>query len=99
MTARTRIALLAVIGSIGLVSLAYGAGGMVGGGSPDASGGPSDGAGAAGPMPAIPQVDQGTKPRHRGPCHRGQGRYGSHGSHGAGPSTDGTTAPPPADSY
>ena len=91
MAARMRIALLAVIGSMGLVSLAYGAGGMVGGDSSTAGGSPN---GAdAGPLPAVPLVDAGARP-HRGPCRHG---YGSHGSHA--PGSDSSTAAPSADSY
>ena len=98
MAARMRIALLAVIGSMALVSLAYGAGGVVSGGS-DSSGGSPEGTGA-GPLPAVPLVDAGGQARH-GPCrhsHGGGGSQGSHGSHGAGPS-NGSTAAPPANSY
>ena len=94
MTARMRTALLAVVASLGLVSLAYGMGGMVGGGSSPASGGPSGGAGPAHPEFRLVDAQSGQSIPHKRPC-----RHRHDGGDSAGPSDDGTTAAPPADSY
>jgi hypothetical protein len=49
MTARTRTAALAAVGALGLVSLAYGIGGAVGGGSASAVGSSSSGSSSTAP--------------------------------------------------
>ena len=94
MTARMRTALLAVVASLGLVSLAYGMGGMVGGGSSPAAGGSPGGAGAGPSHFRLVDAENGQRTPHKWPC-----RHRHDGGESAGPSDDGTTAAPTADSY
>ena len=95
MTARTRTALLAVLASLGLVAVAYGAGSMVGGGSTAASGGTSNG-GAAQSRPArmfdaADQQQPAQRPRHPCPHHQDGGAGGT--------SNGDTSAPTDATAY
>jgi hypothetical protein len=70
MTARVRTALLAVFASVGLVSVAWGAGGAVGGGaSSNDSAAPAKSAAPASTW--YVQDEQGQRPRHK--CHRHDG--------------------------
>ena len=92
MTARTRIALLAVLASLGLVAVAYGAGTMVGGGSSAAAPGAQGSQQSSPPAAMFDTANQpGTRP-HRHPCPHDRGNGGSSsGSSDNGTGTD--TAP------
>ena len=93
MTARMRTALLAVVASLGLVSLAYGMGGVVGGGSSSAAGGSPSGAGAGPSHFRLVDATDGQSTPHKRPCrHR-------HDGGGGGSSDDSSTGGGTADSY
>ena len=96
MTARMRTALLAVVASLGLVAVAYGAGNVVGGGSSDAAdGAPAKAVRSAPPM-SFGAADHAGPRRHNRCPHMNDGG-GSGGSTGS--SDYSTAAPSDAQAY
>src|SRR5690348_11333528 len=97
MTARTRTALLAVVASLGLVSVAYGVGGLAGGGAAGAAGAGPANVAPVGPTDGFRQdaaARHGVmRPHHHCPHMNG----GGSGSSGSSSGTSGTDTAMPTD--